>query len=283
MNGYLRLMRVDRPIGSWLLLWPTLWALWLASGGLPDLRLLATFVCGVALMRSAGCVVNDYFDRNIDGRVRRTASRPFPCGDVSGKGALMLLLLLLILSFGLVITLNQRAVWLSCFSLLLALGYPLTKRIIAVPQLILGMAYGSSVPLAFAAVQDQLPACCWLLYLSVICWVVIYDTQYAMADLEDDLKIGVKSTATLWGRTTAVWLAFLQIGALFFLLCVGLILNLSLPFYLAVAVAALLFMRQQLWLYSSSRDSSICLRAFMSNNHIGLVIFLGISLTLLNA
>ena len=196
---YWRLARFDRPIGILILLWPTLWALWFASGGLPDFKILTVFVLGVILMRAAGCVINDYADRDFDPHVERTKQRPIATGHVQPKEALALFAVLSLIAFGLVLLLNTMTILLSIGGAILAAGYPFMKRYTHLPQAFLGMAFGWAVPMAYAAETQSLPLVSWLLYLAVILWALVYDTMYAMVDKDDDLKIGVKSTAILFG------------------------------------------------------------------------------------
>ncbi|HAB24724.1 MAG TPA: 4-hydroxybenzoate octaprenyltransferase, partial [Pantoea sp.] len=199
-QAYSRLMRIDKPIGTLLLLWPTLWALWLSDMGVPPLSVLVVFVLGVFVMRAAGCVINDFADRKVDGFVKRTAGRPLPSGAVSEKEAKILFVLLGLLAFALVLTMNLMTILLSLGGLALAWCYPFMKRYTHLPQVVLGAAFGWAIPMAWAAVSESLPLECWLVFLANICWTVAYDTQYAMVDRDDDIKIGVKSTAILFGR-----------------------------------------------------------------------------------
>lgn len=272
--AYHRLMRTDKPIGALLLLWPTLWALWLATPGVPPLWILAVFVAGVWLMRAAGCVVNDYADRKIDGHVKRTARRPLPSGAVTEKEARALFVLLVVLSFLLVLTLNTMTILLSVAALALAWVYPFMKRYTHLPQVVLGAAFGWSIPMAFAAVSESVPLSCWLLFLTNILWAVAYDTEYAMVDRDDDLKIGVKSTAILFGRYDKLIIGILQLAVLALMVLVGWLNALGGVFYAAVAVAGALFIWQQKLI--AGRDRDACFKAFMNNNYVGLVLFLGL-------
>lgn len=226
-QAYSRLMRTDRPIGSLLLLWPTYWALWIAARGVPDWHILIIFTIGVFSMRAAGCVINDFADRKFDGSVERTKNRPLPRGDVTEKEAKILFAVLVLVSFGLVLTLNTMTIWLSVAGLALAWIYPFVKRVSHLPQVVLGAAFGWSIPMAFAAVSESLPAVCWLLFAVNIIWSVIYDTQYAMVDRNDDLKIGVKSTAILFGRFDKIIIGILQLVMILMLLWTGMMANLS--------------------------------------------------------
>ncbi len=225
--AYMQLARVDKPIGTLLLLWPTLWALWLAAGGLPNLWVLTVFVVGVFLMRSAGCVINDYADRNFDGHVKRTAGRPLPTGRVKPWEVLALFFVLALISFGLVLTMNPLTIGLSFVALLLAVSYPFMKRFISNPQLVLGMAFSWSIPMAYAAQADALPLVAWLLFFANLLWTVAYDTQYAMVDRDDDLKIGLKSSAILFGRYDKRIIGALQLSTLLLLLAVGQLMTLG--------------------------------------------------------
>lgn len=274
--AYHQLMRTDKPIGALLLLWPTLWALWVAAPGVPPLWILAVFVAGVWLMRAAGCVVNDYADRKIDGHVKRTANRPLPGGAVTEKEARNLFVLLVALSFLLVLTLNIMTILLSVAALALAWIYPFMKRYTHLPQVVLGAAFGWSIPMAFAAVSESVPLSCWLLFLANILWAVVYDTEYAMVDRDDDLKIGVKSTAILFGRYDKLIIGILQLAVLILMVVVGWLNALSGVFYVAVAVAGVLFIWQQTLIAGRERDA--CFKAFMNNNYVGLVLFLGLAI-----
>ncbi len=273
--NYKLLMRMDKPIGSYLLLWPTMWALWLASSGLPHWHLLLVFCAGVFVMRSAGCVINDYADRNFDGHVERTQSRPIVAGQVAPKEALALFLLLIGIGFLLVLQLNWQTIVLSLVGLLLAASYPFMKRFTYLPQFVLGAAFSWSMPMAFMATTQSLPGYMWLLYLANLTWTVAYDTMYAMVDREDDLKVGVKSTAILFGRWVRPVVALLQLITLILLVVVAQIVELSAIFYLSLAIAAVLFGYQQ-WLIRDSKGP-LCFRAFLNNNYVGLSIFIGIA------
>ncbi|MDH6164190.1 4-hydroxybenzoate octaprenyltransferase [Leclercia adecarboxylata] len=272
--AYHRLMRTDKPIGALLLLWPTLWALWVATPGLPPLWILAVFVAGVWLMRAAGCVVNDYADRKFDGHVKRTANRPLPSGDVTEKEARTLFVVLILLSFLLVLTLNTMTILLSVAALALAWVYPFMKRYTHLPQVVLGAAFGWSIPMAFAAVSESVPLSCWLMFLANILWAVAYDTQYAMVDRDDDLKIGIKSTAILFGRQDKLIIGILQVAVLGLMVGIGYLNQLNGAFYAAVAAAGVLFIYQQKLI--ANREREACFKAFLNNNYVGLVLFLGL-------
>ncbi|WP_333853664.1 4-hydroxybenzoate octaprenyltransferase [Leclercia sp.] len=275
--AYHRLMRTDKPIGALLLLWPTLWALWVATPGLPPLWILAVFVAGVWLMRAAGCVVNDYADRKFDGHVKRTANRPLPSGDVTEKEARTLFVVLVLLSFLLVLTLNTMTILLSVAALALAWVYPFMKRYTHLPQVVLGAAFGWSIPMAFAAVSESVPLSCWLMFLANILWAVAYDTQYAMVDRDDDLKIGIKSTAILFGRQDKLIIGILQVAVLGLMVAIGYLNQLNGAFYAAVAAAGVLFIYQQKLI--ANREREACFKAFLNNNYVGLVLFLGLAVS----
>lgn len=275
-----RLMRTDKPIGALLLLWPTLWALWVATPGVPPLWILAVFVAGVWLMRAAGCVVNDYADRKIDGHVKRTANRPMPSGAVTEKEARTLFVVLVLLAFVLVLTLNLMTIALSVAALALAWVYPFMKRYTHLPQVVLGAAFGWSIPMAFAAVSESLPLSCWLMFVANVLWAVAYDTLYAMVDRDDDLKIGVKSTAILFGRHDKLIVGLLQVIVLTLMTAVGWLNGLGWPYYASIAVAGALFIYQQ-WLVVN-REREACFKAFMNNNYVGLALFLGLAISYLH-
>jgi len=273
---FIQLMRLDRPIGTWLLLWPTLWALWLAAAGLPDLRVLVIFVIGVFLMRAAGCVINDYADRDIDGHVSRTKQRPLATGRISSREALITFGILVGISGLLVLLTNRLTIQLAFVGLALAAIYPFCKRFTFYPQLVLGAAFSWAIPMAFAAQSNSLPMTLWLLYLANLLWTVAYDTQYAMCDRDDDLMIGVKSTAILFGDADRLIIGLLQGLALFCLLLVGSRFELGLYYYLGLLGMLLGFAWQQ-WLIRE-REAQACLRAFLSNHWAGLLVFAGLAL-----
>lgn len=276
LQAYVHLMRADRPIGTYLLLWPTLWALWIASEGLPRWDLLLIFCLGVFLTRSAGCVINDFADRHIDGHVKRTLNRPLPSGRVSEREALYLFCALMLVSFLLVLLTNTLTILMSFIGLALAFVYPFMKRYTHLPQLVLGAAFGWAIPMAFTATQEALPLTAWLLYLAKLLWTVAYDTQYAMVDRDDDLKIGVKSTAVLFGRQDRLIIALLQLGTLGVLLWVGQIERLGLWYWLGLAGAAILFIYQH-WLIRK-RERMPCFQAFLNNHYAELLVLLGLIL-----
>lgn len=273
-QAYSRLMRIDKPIGSLLLLWPTYWALWIAAKGFPDWHILIVFTIGVFSMRAAGCVINDFADRKIDGNVERTKNRPLPSGAVTEKESKIIFVVLVLFSFGLVLTLNTMTIWLSVAGLALAWFYPFVKRFSNLPQLILGMAFGWSIPMGFAAVSESLPLVCWLLFLVNIVWSVVYDTQYAMVDRDDDLKIGVKSTAVLFGRYDKIIIGILQLVMLVLLAGIGVLLNLKGIYYWSLLLVTALFIYQQKLI--AERERAPCFQAFMNNNYVGFVLFAGI-------
>ncbi len=275
VSALLRLIRWDRPIGSLLLLWPVLWGLWIAAEGLPDTDLLIIFCVGTVLMRSAGCIINDLADRNFDGSVTRTRTRPLVTGDVTVPEALAFFFVLCLLAFGLVLMTNLMTVLLSIPALLLASSYPLMKRYTHLPQVVLGLAFSWSIPMAFAAQRAELPSALWLLFTGNLLWTVVYDTKYAMVDRADDLEIGVKSTAILFGESDRSLIAVLQVLCLTALALAGRQFNLQWPFYLSLLVAAGLF-GYHLYLIRH-RDEAACFRAFKHNSWVGFSIFLGIA------
>lgn len=278
---YYYLTRLDRPIGIFLLLWPTLWALWLASNGRPDPLVLFVFIAGTVLMRSAGCAINDYADRKIDAHVARTRNRPLATGAVRPKEALLVFAVLCLLAFALVLLLNRMTVYLSFGGVLLAAIYPFMKRYTHLPQVVLGMAFAWAIPMAYAAQNEALPKEAWLLYVITVIWAVIYDTMYAMVDREDDLKIGVKSTAILFGEADRLILFVLQVMMFVGLLLLGRELALGPAYYGSMGLAALLALYQQYLI--KDRDPLRCFRAFLNNNWLGAILFIGILLHFLYA
>ncbi|GAB3529336.1 MULTISPECIES: 4-hydroxybenzoate octaprenyltransferase [Photobacterium] len=273
-KAYWQLARFDRPIGSLLLLWPTLWALFLAADGFPNPQVLVVFVFGVIFMRAAGCVINDFADRNFDGHVKRTAQRPMPSGKITEREALGLFGLLVLISFLLVLTMNRLTIMLSVVGLLLAAAYPFMKRYTHLPQLVLGMAFGWSIPMAYAAQAGELPVVAWLLFVANILWTVAYDTQYAMVDRDDDLKVGIKSTAILFGRSDKIIVGLLQLGALVLLIAIGAMMGLHQLYYWFLLLAAGLFVYQQMLIRERERDP--CFKAFLNNNYVGMLVCIGI-------
>jgi len=274
LPDYLQLIRFDRPIGTLLLLWPTLWALWLAAKGIPDIKLLLIFVTGTFLMRSAGCIINDYADRNIDGQVKRTVDRPLVAGRLSTKEALYFCLLLCLLAFIVVLFTNGKTLLLSVVAVLLAGCYPFMKRYTHFPQLVLGAAFAWSIPMAFAAQSNALPPALWLLYAAVLLWTTAYDTFYAMVDRDDDINIGMKSTAILFGRWDRLITALIQCAVIVLLLLLATPFQLGLFYYGSVVVAAGLFIYQQGLIRRRQREQ--CFKAFLHNQWVGAVIFAGI-------
>ncbi|WP_019029691.1 4-hydroxybenzoate octaprenyltransferase [Colwellia piezophila] len=268
--------RMDKPIGTYLLLWPTYWALWIASDGWPSLHMLLVFSLGVFIMRSAGCVINDYADRKIDGQVERTKNRPLVNGMMTATEAINLFGLLIGMALGLVLTLSWPTIYLSIVALFLAAIYPFMKRYTQLPQVVLGAAFSWGMIMAFSEAQGQIPLVAWLLFFANLCWTVAYDTMYAMVDREDDLKIGVKSTAILFAENDKRIVGFLQLMTLALLWTVGDILAFGWPYQLSLIVAAGLFSYQQLLIVN--REPKACFQAFLHNHWVGLVVFVGITI-----
>ena len=271
LGHYWRLVRADRPIGIYLLLWPALWALWVAAEGIPPWWTLLVFVLGTALMRSAGCAINDYADRDFDGHVSRTALRPLAAGLVSPREALAVFVVLSLLAFALVLTLNTKTIAYSFVAVVLAAGYPFMKRYTHMPQLVLGMAFGWAVPMAFTALQNQTPPVAWVLFAATVVWALIYDTMYAMVDREDDIKIGIKSTAILFGRFDRVVIGLLQALMLALLWLVGDMAGRGVLYQAALAAGAGLFVYHQ-WLIRR-REPQACFHAFLHNHYFGMLVF----------
>jgi 4-hydroxybenzoate polyprenyltransferase len=277
LTEYARLMRLDRPVGTWLLLWPALWALWIAGAGRPEPRVLIIFVLGVFVMRAAGCVINDYADRDIDPHIRRTRDRPLAARRVSPLEALVLFAVLNLIALYLVTRLNPLTIKLAVIGALLTITYPFFKRFFPLPQLYLGISFGGwSVLMAFAAEAAVLVRVAWVLFIAAALWAAIYDTIYAMVDREDDLKIGVKSSAILFADMDKFLIGTMQLMMLWALVLVGRNMHFGNWYYAGVAAAALFFLWQQ-WLIRR-REPGGCLRAFLNNQYVGLVIFLGILL-----
>ncbi len=276
LSNYAQLMRLDKPIGTWLLLWPTLWALWLAGKGHPDGGIFIVFMLGVFIMRSAGCVLNDFADRNIDPYVERTRSRPIASGAVAPMEALTLFVALALIAIGLAAMLNRQAQVLAVIAAALTVVYPFIKRFVSIPQFVLGMAFGWAVPMAFAAQTGQTQQLAWLVFGTALVWAVIYDTFYAMADREDDLRIGVKSTAILFGDADLFVIGGLQILMLLALILIGDMAELGSWYYTAVFVAGVLMVYHQ-WL-ARDRIAANCFKAFLHNHYIGMIVFVGIVL-----
>jgi len=273
LKEYGRLVRLDRPIGIYLVLWPTLWALWIAAEGTPHPLVLTIFVAGVVLMRSAGCAINDFADRKIDPHVERTAQRPLAAGTVTPKEALWLFSILSLIAFVLVIQLNQLTILLSIPAVILAGSYPFTKRYTHLPQAYLGIAFGWAVPMSFAAVTGGVPTSSWWLFLAVVLWALAYDTMYAMTDRDDDLKIGVKSTAILFGRWDRMMVGVFQCGVSISLYIAGIKLGLTALYLYGVIMISVGFWGYQQWLIRE-RDRQRCFQAFLNNHYYGLLIFI---------
>lgn len=271
---YWRLVRADRPIGIYLLLWPALWALWFAADGVPPWWILLVFVLGTALMRSAGCAINDYADRDFDGQVERTAQRPLAAGLVKPREAVAVFIVLSLLAFLLVLTLNAKTIAYSFVAVALAAVYPFTKRYTHMPQLVLGVAFGWAVPMAFTALQNTVPPLAWVLFAATVIWALIYDTMYAMVDRDDDLKVGIKSTAILFGRHDRWVIGVLQLLMLVLLWQVGQMAGRGAPYLAGLAGASGLFVYQQ-WLIRG-RERPACFRAFLNNHYVGMLVFVGL-------
>jgi 4-hydroxybenzoate polyprenyltransferase len=274
LRDYALLMRLDRPIGILLLAWPTLWALWFAGAGVPRLHVLVVFLCGVILMRSAGCVINDYADRGFDQHVARTRARPLAAGRVRAREALWLFVALSLAAFALVLTLNALTIQLSLVGAALAATYPFMKRYTHLPQFYLGMAFGWGIPMAFAAQTGAVPPLAWVLFAANVSWAVAYDTAYAMVDRDDDRKIGVKSTAILFGRADRLMIGLFQTATLGLLVLAGFMSGRGFGYHAGLTVAALLALYQQ-WLIRH-RNREACFRAFLNNNWFGLAVFAGL-------
>ena len=273
---YAYLMRLHRPIGIFLLLWPALWALWIAGEGSPDPLVVFVFVAGVVLMRSAGCVINDYADRDFDPHVARTRERPIAAGRVKPKEALVLFAVLCLLALGLVLLMNSLTIWLSLVGALLAVTYPFMKRYTHLPQVYLGAAFGWGVPMAFAAQTGEVPRVGWLLFVATILWATAYDTMYGMVDREDDLKIGVKSTAILFGDSDRLIIAIIQVVLLLALVLAGQAAGLGIYYYFGLLLATTLLVYQQYLI--RERRPAACFKAFLNNNWFGAAVFGGIVL-----
>lgn len=277
LKYYAQLVRLDRPIGIYLLLWPTFWALWIASEGRPSLSLVIIFVLGVVLMRSAGCAINDYADRDIDPHVERTRNRPLAAGNISAKEALTVCLVLCLTAFVLVLQLNTKTIIFSLGAVLLALTYPFMKRIHSLPQAHLGAAFAWGIPMAFTAMTNEWPPLvAWVLFVASLCWTVAYDTMYAMSDREDDLKIGVKSSAIFFGKHDKLIIGILQVLTLALLVWVGQLAYLGALYYLGLIIAAGFALYEQYLI--KDRDRVLCFKAFLNNNGFGLAVFVGICL-----
>ena len=275
LDLYEKLMRLDKPIGILLLLWPTLWGVWLSGAGRPDWVVVLVFVLGTVLMRSAGCVINDYADRDFDRHVERTKERPLTAGRVTTKEALALFAVLSLLAFALVLMLGNRLViWMSIPAVFLAASYPFTKRFLAIPQAYLGIAFGFGIPMAYAAHLGSVPAVAWALLLANVFWAVAYDTEYAMVDREDDLKIGIKTSAITFGRFDVAAVMLCYGATLAILAGVGVSQQLGAAFYAGLLVAAAIMGVHYTWI--RGRERMACFKAFLHNNYVGLAIFAGI-------
>ena len=279
MNAYIRLMRLDKPIGSLLLLWPTYWALFLSADGWPDLDILFIFTSGVFIMRTAGCVINDFADRKIDKHIVRTQQRPLATGEISSNSALVLFGLLLLIALGLVLQTNILTIKLSLIAVLLATLYPFTKRWTNLPQLVLGAAFGMSVPMAFSAQTGVVPLTAWLVFIATLVWTLIYDTFYAMADRDEDLKIGVKSTAILFAKYDQIIITLLQILLIIVFVLIGNTFDLGLIYDFSLVIILFFMIYHQFLLKKRQKEEYF--KAFLSNNFIGMAVFLGIFLSVI--
>ena len=279
MNAYIRLMRLDKPIGSLLLLWPTYWALFLSADGWPDLDILFIFTLGVFIMRTAGCVINDFADRKIDKHIIRTRQRPLATGEISSNSALVLFGLLLLIALGLVLQTNILTIKLSLIAVLLATLYPFTKRWTNLPQLVLGAAFGMSVPMAFSAQTGVVPLTAWLVFIATLVWTLIYDTFYAMADHDEDLKIGVKSTAILFAKYDQIIITLLQILLIIVLILIGNVFDLGLIYDFSLVIISFFMIYHQFLLKKRQKEEYF--KAFLNNNFIGMTAFLGIFLSVI--
>ena len=275
-NPWFRLMRFDKPIGIYLLLWPTYWGLWFASNGQPSLKNLIIFTLGVIVMRAAGCVINDYADRHVDGSVDRTKHRPIPAGEIKPTHGLILFLALIVIALFLVLKTNPLTIKLAVVGVFLAATYPFLKRLTQLPQLGLGMAWAWAVPMAFAAEQQALPASLWLISGAIVLWTIAFDTYYAMADREEDLKIGIKSTAILFGKQDLLIIAVLQILTLILLATAGNYFNRGWIYDLSLIIAAGYFASQHL--QARARKTEGCFKAFLNNHRVGMAVFIGLAL-----
>ncbi len=276
MNKYLRLMRFHKPIGIFLLLWPTLWAVWLAGHGHPDISMVFVFVVGVIVMRSAGCVINDFADVHFDKYVARTCDRPLATGEITKKQALVLFSILMLIAFSLVLFLNRLTILLACAAAVIAVIYPFLKRYTHLPQLGIGVAFAFGVPMAFAAQNNVVTLNDWQVFLTAAVWPFMYDTLYAMTDREDDIKVGVKSTAILFGKYDRLIIGVLQVVLILLFVQMGFIFQLGSPYFVAILFSGILFIYQQ-WLIRD-RNPQACFKAFLNNNWVGMIIFFGILL-----
>ena len=276
LSLYAKLVRLDRPIGIYLLLWPTLWALWWAAEGIPDLGVLVVFVLGTVIMRSAGCAINDFADRDFDGQVKRTKQRPLATGAVTPREAVGVFVTLALIAFLLVLTMNRLTIYLSIGGALLAFIYPFSKRHTYIPQVVLGAAFGWGIPMAWAAQTGELSRIAWLVYTAAVVWTVIYDTMYAMVDRDDDIKLGIKSTAILFGENDRLFIGILQALMLLTMIAIGIEMEMSVYYYASLLIGVGLF-DHQLWLISE-REPRDCFKAFLNNHWLGMIVFVGIVL-----
>lgn len=277
ISPYLQLIRFDRPIGTLLLLWPTLWGLWIASQGVPPIKYLIVFCCGVFLMRSAGCVVNDIADKDFDGKVTRTKQRPLAVDDLPVKNALVFFLVLLMMAASLLFFLNKLAIIIAIISAFFAITYPFMKRHTYLPQLYLGVSFALSIPMAFAQLRGNIPVEAWLLFIANVFWTTAYDTMYAMVDRKDDIKAGIKSTAIIFGDLDYIIIAIIQIMMLLVLLLLGLKLEMNSIYYGGIVLVIILFIYQNQLL--RTRKETNYFKAFLNNNWVGLLVFSGIFLS----
>lgn len=276
LRAYMALTRLDRPIGIWLLMWPMLWALWFAAGGIPSIKVLVIFVLGTVLTRSAGCAINDFADRKLDAHVARTSNRPLATGEIKAYEALLIAALMMLVAFGLVLMTNALTIKLSVVALVLAALYPFAKRYTHLPQLVLGIAFSWAIPMAYAAQSNQLERITWLVFTASVLWAIAYDTEYAMADREDDLKIGIKSTAILFGDADILMVGVVQALVLVTLVLTGQLLELGAIYYISLVIAALMAIYQLIII--RKRDPQNCIRAFLNNHYLGMTVFVGIVL-----
>ncbi|MCK9505774.1 MAG: 4-hydroxybenzoate octaprenyltransferase [Porticoccaceae bacterium] len=274
LEHFIHLTRLHKPVGTILLLWPALWALWLAAGGMPDGDILVIFIVGGFVMRAAGCVINDYADRHLDAHVERTSYRPIAIGKIKPWEALLLFVLLSLIGFGLVLLTNRLTVLLACIGVLIIAIYPFMKRYTHLPQAVLGLAWAWSIPMAFAAQTQSLPAGLWLLVTAVVCWTMVFDTFYAMVDRDDDLKIGIKSSAILFGARDLHIIAAFQVLTVIAFVLTGISFSLGISYFLGVAVIAGLFVHQLV--AARQRDRDGCFKAFMDNRRVGFTLFVAI-------
>ena len=278
---YARLIRIDKPVGIFLLLWPTLWALWMASEGLPDAKIFFIYLFGTFLMRSAGCAINDYADREFDPLVKRTAGRPIANEEIAPWEALIIASVLSTIAFGLVLTLNLLTIKLSFLAMFLAVSYPYAKRVISIPQAYLGVAFSFGIPMAWASSGNHVPLVALITMLGNLCWVLAYDTQYAMVDRDDDLKIGIKTTAILFGKFDVLWIIFFQSSFVVVMSIVGIMGGLGVFYFIGLACAAVGMAWQYPMIKTRSREG--CFKAFRHNNSIGGIVFLGLVIDLILA